>query len=70
MLSIEVKETVENLSPFDKALLIEYLYESLNQHEDEENLGCWIEESERRLDAVKKGELDLVDYSEVKAKIL
>ena len=70
MLSREVKETVKDLNPFDKALLIEYLYKTLNQHEDKENLGLWIEESESRLDGVKKGELGLIDYSEIKAQIL
>ena len=70
MLSREVKETVKDLNPFDKALLIEYLYKTLNQHEDKENLGLWIEESESRLDGVTKGELGLIDYSEIKAQIL
>ena len=69
MLSREIKETVKDLNPFDKALLIEYLYETLNQHEDKENLDLWIEESESRLDGVKKGELGLIDYSEMKAQI-
>ncbi len=70
MLSREVKETVKNLDPFDKALLIEYLFEALNQHEDKENLGFWIEESESRLEGVKKGKLGLIYYSEIKAQIL
>jgi hypothetical protein len=70
MLSREVKETVKDLNPYDKALLIEYLYKTLNQHEDKENLGLWIKESESRLDGVKKGELGLIDYSEIKAQIL
>ncbi len=70
MLSREVKETVKDLNPYDKALLIEYIYKTLNQHEDKENLGLWIEESESRLDGVMKGELGLVDYAEVKAQIL
>ena len=70
MLSREIKETVKDLNPFDKALLIEYLYKTLNQHEDKENLDLWIEESESRLDGVKKGELGLIDYSEMKAQLL
>ncbi len=70
MLSSKVKETVKDLNPFDKALLIEYLYKTLNQHEDKENLNLWIKESESRLDGLKKGELGLIDYSEIKATIL
>jgi len=70
MLSREVKETVKDLNPFDKALLIEYLYKTLNQNEDKENLDLWIEESESRLDGVIKGKLGLIDYSKIKAQIL
>ncbi len=70
MLSNKVKEIVKDLNAFDKALLIEYLYKTLNQHEDEENLGLWIEESESRLDGVIKGKLGLIDYSKIKAQIL
>ena len=70
MLSREVKETVKKLDTFDKVLLIEYIYEALNQHEDKKNLAYWIEESESRLDGVEKGKLRLIDYSEIKAQIL
>ncbi|MCF6335098.1 MAG: addiction module protein [Spirochaetales bacterium] len=70
MLSSKVKETVKDLNPFDKALLIEYLYKTLNQHEDKENLNLWIKESESRLDGLKKGKLGSIDYSEIKATIL
>jgi hypothetical protein len=70
MLSRQVKETVESLNPFDKALLIEYLYKTLNQHEDKENLNLWIDESESRLIGVEEGKLGLIHYSEIKAQIL
>jgi len=70
MLSSIVKTTVDKLNSYDKALLIEYLYKNLNQHEDKKNLSLWIEESESRLDGVKKGKLGVIDYSEIKAQIL
>lgn len=70
MLPSNVKEIVRDLNPFDKALLIDYLYKTLNQHEDKENLSLWIEESESRLDGVNKGKLGLIDYYKIKAQIL
>jgi len=70
MLSSKVKEIVKDLNSFDKALLIDYLYKTLNQHEDEENLSLWIEESESRLDGVINGNLGLTDYSKIKTQIL
>ncbi len=69
MLSNRIKEVVKELNSLDKALLIEYLHELLNQDEDKEILNAWITESEDRLSAVESGELDLIDYSAIKKDI-
>ncbi len=45
------------------------LNDTLNQSEDQENLKAWIEESERRYEAVKKGELGVIDYSDIKKQL-
>jgi len=39
------------------------------RNEDKQNLQLWIDESESRLDAVKRGELGLTEYSQIKAQI-
>ena len=70
MINGNLKETVSQLNNFDKALLIEYLFESLNTNEDLEILDSWINESESRLDQVINGEMDLIDYSQIKNDIL
>ncbi len=69
--SVSAKDAIKSFEKLGyKIVLIEYIYKTLNQHEDKENLDLWIEESESRLDGVMKGELGLVDYAEVKAQIL
>lgn len=70
MLNGEIKETVNQLNNFDKALLIEYLFESLNTNEDREILNSWINESESRLDLAINDKIDLIDYSQIKNDIL
>lgn len=42
MLNGQIKETVNQLNNFDKALLVEYLFELLNTNEDPEILSSWI----------------------------
>ena len=69
MLSQDIKKAGGDLSAYDKALLIQYLFDTLNQSEDQDNLKAWIEESERRYEAVKKGELEVIDYSDIKKQL-
>lgn len=69
MLTNEIKATVQKLDPFDKALLIEFLFENLSRNEDNEILQAWTIESQKRLEAVKSGKLNLVEYADVKNRI-
>lgn len=70
MLPKEVINAVNELETFERVLLIEYLYETLTENEDKEILGLWIEESKDRLHAVNKGQLGLVEYTDIKAQII
>ncbi len=70
MLTNRIKQSVDILSMYDKAMLIEYLYEKVNINEDQENLELWVDESEARLDAVNKGELGVINYSDLKKLVL
>ena len=70
MLSNQIKESVTKLSSFDKALLIQYLYDSMSENEDSEILNEWITESEKRLNAVKEKKLETIDYTEIKKKVI
>jgi hypothetical protein len=69
MLTNAIKETVQQLEPFDKALLIEYLIEHLQTSENNEIVQAWTLESQNRLEAVKAGKLDLIEYNELKRRI-
>ena len=45
--SVSAKDAIKAFGKLgNKIVLIEYIYKTLNQHEDKENLGLWIEESE------------------------
>lgn len=70
MLTESIKQSVDFLSSYDKVMLIEYLYEKINIHEDQENLKLWVDESEERLDAVHTGQLGVISYSEMKKLLL
>ena len=69
MLTEALKKQVTELSGYDKVRLIDYIFDAINKKEDRENLQLWIDESKDRLSAIKKGDLGLVDYSEVKDSI-
>lgn len=56
MLAVQIKEEALKLAPVDKIHLTEALLSSLDQP-DELVEKKWVEESERRYDAYKKGDL-------------
>ena len=62
MLTDTIKETVRQLDPFDKALLIDFLFDHLQSCENDEIFQAWTLESQKRLEAVKTGKLDVIDY--------
>jgi len=53
-----------SLKPQERYMIIENLVESLNRTDPAMEV-LWVEESERRLDAIKSGELETVPYEEV-----
>lgn len=65
MLTKSIKEKTLNLSPKDKANLIELLMQNMDKP-DLKIEKKWIDESEKRISAHKRGELKSIPYSEVK----
>ena len=53
-----------SLKPQERYMIIENLVESLNRT-DPAIEALWVEESEKRLDAIKSGELETVPYEEI-----
>jgi hypothetical protein len=69
MISTTIKDMVKQLDSYDKAMLIEFIYENLYQNEDDSILNSWVNESEERLKAVKDGRLKLKDYETIKSQL-
>ena len=59
--SILLKEAALKLSPFERAQLIDALWQSLDLAEQEEIDRAWLEESQDRLSAYRQGEVEAVD---------
>jgi putative addiction module component (TIGR02574 family) len=57
------------LSPADRAVLVDYLLDSLDGTSQEEIDSVWREEIERRIRAIDEGSVDLVPGEEVLAKL-
>lgn len=60
----EIIQEAINLKPQEKYLIIESLILSLNEP-DKDIEKIWIEESEKRLDEYKKGNLKTLSFEEV-----
>lgn len=60
----EIIQEAINLKPQEKYLIIESLILSLNEP-DRDIEKIWIEESEKRLDEYKKGNLKTLSFEEV-----
>ena len=60
---------VLTLPPAERAQLVERVLASLGEQPDEERLKRWAEESESRLDAIERGELETVPGEEMFARL-
>jgi putative addiction module component (TIGR02574 family) len=71
--SVLLKEAALKLSPFERAQLIDALWQSLDPVEQTEIDQAWVEESSDRLSAYQQGEIEAVDgesvLSELKEKL-
>jgi len=71
--SILLKEEALKLSPFERAQLIDALWQSLDPADQAHVDTAWIEESKDRLRAYHQGEVEAVDgesvLSELKEKL-
>ena len=56
-----IQEEIFRLSSADRAMLIEFLWESLDKERITEIEAKWAAESEDRIDAVDRGELTTLD---------
>ena len=56
-----IQNEISRLSPTERAMLIDILWESLDEARVKEIEAKWAVESERRIDAVERGELHTVD---------
>lgn len=59
--SMLLKEEALKLSPFERAQLIDALWQSLDPADQADTDNAWIEESKDRLDAHRQGEIEAVD---------
>lgn len=56
-----IKDEIPRLTSTERAMLIDLLWESLDEARVKEIEGKWAAESEARIDAVERGELETVD---------
>jgi putative addiction module component (TIGR02574 family) len=56
-----IQEEIGRLNPSERAMLIDILWESLDEDRIKEIEAKWAVESEERIDAVDRGELPTVD---------
>ena len=56
-----IQEKIVHLSPAERAMLIDFLWESLDEERVREIEAKWAAESEERIDAVDRGELETLD---------
>ena len=71
--SVLLREAALKLAPFERAQLIDMLWQSLDPAHQAEIDQAWIEESNDRLNAYQRGEIEAVDggsvLSELKKKL-
>jgi putative addiction module component (TIGR02574 family) len=56
-----IQEEISRLNSTERAMLIDMLWESLDEQRVKEIEAKWAAESEERIDAVERGELPTVD---------
>lgn len=64
----QIQEEVRRLSADERAKLAQEILTDLDEVTPEENERIWLDESEKRLQAMKNGELPLIDAKTVFAK--
>lgn len=71
--SVLLKEAALKLSPFERAQLIDALWQSLDPTDQTAIDQAWIQESQSRLNAYRQGEIEVVDgdvaLDELRAKL-
>lgn len=67
--SILLQEAALKLSPFERAQLIDALWQSLDPSDQAEIDAAWLEESKNRLTAYRQGEIAAVDGESALADI-
>jgi putative addiction module component (TIGR02574 family) len=67
--SILLKEEALKLSPFERAQLIDALWQSLDPVEQQAIDQAWTEESKDRLDAYRRGEVEALDGDHALAEL-
>ena len=66
----EILNQAKGLTPFELAQLIDQLYGLYEHNKTAENyLKAHIAEVESRIDAYERGEIDTVDYEEIKKSL-
>lgn len=65
----EILKEAKELSPVERARLIDYLYNTLDNTYEKEFLEECIKEAEDRLEAYDRGEIKAEDYTEIKKQI-
>ena len=56
-----IQEEIAHLSSAERAMLIDILWDSLDEEGVKEIEAKWVAESEERIDAVDRGELQTID---------
>ena len=60
-----IQKEIIQLNPTERAMLIDLLWESLDEARIKEIEAKWATESEDRIDAFERGELSAVDYMQL-----
>ena len=69
----EISQSALGLPAHERALLLDQLFDSIDSEIDKERRGeiekAWAKESERRVDAIDRGELKAIDGPQTLAKL-
>ncbi len=68
--AMKICQAAEQLSPIERIEVIEHLFYSLDSNSERANIdSLWAEESERRLSAYERGEMNAIPAEEVFKKL-
>ena len=65
----EILKEARELSPVERAQLIDFLYNTFDNTNENEYLEECVKEAKDRLEAYDRGEIEAEDYSEIKKQI-